>query len=261
MQAAEVGQRLAVDDRARGRAQAPLDDLPGVGAGHRVHGVEAHAEAAPEQAPDPLEVEQPLHQGRVVRDGVDDLDHRVAEARLAEAVEVEVGLVEDTVLGDGLGAREDRLGHLLGCGTAIPHIVLDAEVAVGAARIVARGQDEAAIGLARPDHRRGRRGRQDAAAADHDPPEPVRGGHLQDGLDGLPVVVPAVAADHQDLSRDPLQAVEDGLHEVLDVMGPAEDLDLLAEARGAWLLPLDRGRLDRPGRHCPSPRFALPWFP
>ena len=46
MVAAEIGQRRAVDHGAGRRAQLALEDRRGVGAGDRVHGVEAHAEAA-----------------------------------------------------------------------------------------------------------------------------------------------------------------------------------------------------------------------
>jgi hypothetical protein len=44
MAAAEVGQRLAVQHRAGLRAQAVLEDLHRIRPGHRVHGIEAHAE-------------------------------------------------------------------------------------------------------------------------------------------------------------------------------------------------------------------------
>ena len=62
MVAAEIGQRRAVDDRAGAGAQLALQDRVGVGAGDRVHGVEAHAEAGGEQRADRIEVEQRLHQ-------------------------------------------------------------------------------------------------------------------------------------------------------------------------------------------------------
>jgi hypothetical protein len=57
--AAEILQRHAVHHRAGLGAQALLQDLRGVGAGDRVHGVEAHAEAAgADQRADRVEVEQ-----------------------------------------------------------------------------------------------------------------------------------------------------------------------------------------------------------
>ena len=49
MMAAEIRQRHAVDDGARRRAERLLEDLLGIGAGDRMHGVEAHAEARVEQ--------------------------------------------------------------------------------------------------------------------------------------------------------------------------------------------------------------------
>jgi hypothetical protein len=53
------------------------------------------------------------------------------------------------------------------------------------------------------------------------PPAPGRSrwrGHLQRDLDDLAVEVPPVAADHQRLALEPVQAVEDRLDEVLDVV-------------------------------------------
>ena len=65
--AAEVLQGHAVHDGAGGGAQAVLQDLDGVGPGDRVHGIEAHAELpGVEELADGVEVEQGLHQRRVV---------------------------------------------------------------------------------------------------------------------------------------------------------------------------------------------------
>ena len=83
--AAEIGQRRSVDDRARRRAEFALEDRVGVGAGDRVHAVEAHAEAGGEQRADRIEVEQRPHQRRIFRHRIDDLDRRVAELRFRRA--------------------------------------------------------------------------------------------------------------------------------------------------------------------------------
>ena len=67
MMAAEIGQRRPVDDRARAGAELALEDGVRVGAGDRVHGVEAHAKAGGEQRADRVEIEQRPHQRGVVR--------------------------------------------------------------------------------------------------------------------------------------------------------------------------------------------------
>ena len=122
------GKGRAVADGARRGAEAVLEDLGGVGAGDGGHGVEGHAEAAGEHGADGGEVEEGLHQLGVVGDGVDDLDGHVAELLGADPVEVEVGGVEDAVFVDLLGALVDRLGDPLGGGAAVADVVLDAEV-------------------------------------------------------------------------------------------------------------------------------------
>ena len=61
-----------------------------IGAGDRVHGVEAHAEAAGEHGADRVEVEQRLHQRGIVGDRVDHLDGHVAGLDGADRVEVDV---------------------------------------------------------------------------------------------------------------------------------------------------------------------------
>ncbi len=234
--AAEVGQGGAVADGARRRAEAVLEDLGGVGAGDGGHGVEGHAEAAGEHGADGGEVEERLHQLGVVGDGVDDLDGHVAELLGADLVEVEVGGVEDLVLVDLLGALVDRLGDPLGGGAAVADVVLDAEVFLRAAGVVAGGEDDAAVGAVLADDVGGGGGGEDAALPDQHPAEAVGGGHLQRDLDDLAVEVAAVAADHQRLAGEVLQAVEDRLDEVLHVVRLLEVRNLLAQAGGAGLL-------------------------
>ena len=70
MSAAEVGERYAIDDRTGQRPEATFENFDGVGARDGVHRIEAHTEAAGEQAADGVEVEQRFHQRRVGGDGV-----------------------------------------------------------------------------------------------------------------------------------------------------------------------------------------------
>ncbi len=77
----------------------------------------------------------------------------------AERVEIDVGRIDRLVGGDRFRAREDRVGDLLRRRAAVADVVFDAEIAVGAAGIVAGREDDAAIGAERADQAgdRGRR--------------------------------------------------------------------------------------------------------
>jgi DNA-directed RNA polymerase subunit beta' len=61
MDAAEIGQWLSPQHGARRRAEAAFEDLPGVGAGDRVHGVEYHVKTVGKAVANAIEIEQPLH--------------------------------------------------------------------------------------------------------------------------------------------------------------------------------------------------------
>ncbi len=233
---AEVGQRHPVAHSAGGGAEAALEDLGGIGAGDGVHGVEGHAEAAGKERADGVEVEEGLHQRRVVVHRIDHVDAHAAVGLEADLVEVEVGGDQDAVFVDHPRAREDRLGDALWRGTAIPDVVLDAEVLGRPAGIMAGRQDDATEGAAVADEVARGRGREEAALPDQHPAEAVGGGHLQGDLDDLAVEVAPVAADHQRLALEALEAVEDRLDEVLHVVGLLEMRHLLAQARSAGLL-------------------------
>lgn len=236
MQLAEVLQRLGVDHAARRRAQFALEDGPRVRTADRAHRIAAHAEAAREEAPDRLEVEYLAHQRGMVGYRVDHLDRGALDLQLAETVDVQRRSVADAVGLDRLGAREHRLGELLGRRAAVADVVLDAEVALGAARVVAGREHDAAAGPVLADHAAHRRCRQDAAEADQHAAKALRRRHAQDGLHRDPVVEAPVAAQHQGLAVRALEHVEQRLHEVLQVVRLAELRHLLAQARGAGLL-------------------------
>ncbi len=70
-------------------------------------------------------------------------------------------------------------------------------------------------------------------------PKPLAAAISHRGLNGLAVEVSAVAADHQVLAFEAVEAVEDRLDEVLDVMRLLEMRDLLAQPRGAGLLVVE----------------------
>ena len=88
------------------------------------------------------------------------------------------------------------------------------------------------------DDTRSRRGGEDAAAAHEHAPDAIGGGHPQDDLECLVIVVTAVAAQHQRSAPELRQAVENGLDEIFQIMRLSHGRDLLAQPRGAGPLVL-----------------------
>ena len=252
MAAAEVFQRYAIDDAALRRAQHAFQDGPRIRAGDGVHAVKADAQAAREQGADGVEVEQLLHQFRVVENRIDHFDRHLLDARQSRRIEVDVGRVADAVFGDGLRARKHGFGDLFRRRAAIGDVVLDAEIAIGAARVMAGRQDEAAAGAMLADHAADGRRRQNAALPQQHARVAVRGRHAQHRLDGRAVVVTPVAAQHQRLAMAVAERVEHALHEVFQVLRCAEDRHLLAQARGAGPLTSHRRRIDNLNSHLAS---------
>src|SRR5476649_2406370 len=208
MVSTEILQRHAVDDGARLGAEQAFQDRFRVRTGDGVHAVEAHREAAREQA----------------LDGVD----------------VDIGRVADAVFGYRLGLVEDFFGDLFRRRAAVGDVVLDAEVAIRYARIVAGRQDDAAERLVFADHAADGRRRQNAGMADHHFAEAVGGRHLQDQLYRHAIVEAAIAAQHQRLAGAVLQRIENALDEIFEIVGLAEDGDFFAQARSAGLLVVER---------------------
>ena len=257
--AAEVGQRRAVDHRAGAGFQFVLEDHMRVRPGHRMQAIETHAETRGEQSADRVEVEQRLHQREILRDRVDDLDLGPLDLDGPEAVDVHVGSVGDLVGGDRLGMGEDRLGDILRGRSAGADIVLDAEIPVRTAGIVARREDDPAIGVQRADQRRDGRSREDAAFADNDAAEAVCRGDLDHDLDRLAVEKAPVAAEDQRLALKALERIENRLNEVFEIVRPLEDRHLLAQTRSAG--PLVGERLGGDGSdHRRSPNRRLREF-
>ena len=231
--AAEIGQWRAVHHGSGAGLQFALEDRVRIRAGHRMQGVEAHAEARCEQSADGVEVEQRLHQREVLRDRIDNLDLGPLDPDSPEAIDVHVRGVGDLVGGDRFGMGEDRLGDLLRGGSAGADVVLDAEIAVRAAGIVARRQDDPAIGVQGADQRRDGGGGKNAAFADDDAAEAVGRRDLDHDLDRLAVEKPPVAAEDKRFALKALKGIEGRLNEVFEIVRPLKDRDLLAQTRGA----------------------------
>ena len=257
MMAAEIGQRRAVDHRARRRAELAFEDRVRVGAGDRVHRVEAHAEAGGEQGADGVEVEQRPHQRRVVRHRIDDLDRRRRRASSSPSASRSTSGVSSVLMTAMVLVRAKIASVIFsGAGPPLLDVVFDAEIAVRPAGIVGGGEDDAAVGAEAADQRRGGRRRQQAAAADDDAAEAVGERDADRLLDRLAIEVAAVAADHQRLAGEAVERIEDRLDEVLDIVRLLEHRRLLAQARGAGLLVGDRAWWRRCGSSGAAFSFA-----
>ena len=123
----------------------------------------------------------------------------------------------DFVLGDTLCLLEDPICHILRRRAPVRHIVLDAKVVVGSARIVACGQEDTTICLILANDVGGCRGRENTVSANNKLLDPVGGGNLENLLDGrLGIVSPITAYDNcGTLGRG---GIEYGLDKVLSVM-------------------------------------------
>ena len=140
----------------------------------------------------------------------------------AEIVEVEVLQIGDVVVPH----HARTLGHLVrerlrGWAT-VAGVVLDAEVAVGAAGIVAGRQNDAAVRAGTNEVRGGRCGKQAGASHDH-VRDAVAGGHADDRLGRFAVVVSPIAADHQRGVGWKRGHLEQRLHEILEIVRLLED--------------------------------------
>ncbi len=234
---AEILEGDAIDDGAGRRAEHALDDRRRVRPGHRMHGVELHAKvAAAKQRGNGVEVEQLRHQLGIVRHRIENLDHHIADATDTNAVNVHIGAVGDAVGADRFCFLIDRLRYLLRCRAAVSDIILDAEILVRTAGVMARRQHDPAVRLGLADHARRRRCGQNAAPPDTDAAEAIGGGNLQDHLDGLAVIVSSVATDDQGLPLISCQCIEYRLHEVLKIVDLFENADLLSQSRRSGFL-------------------------
>ena len=170
----------------------------GVGAGDGVQRVHHHAEvAAAQQLPNLVEVEQGLHQLRVVVHWVDHFDDGVTNLDSAELIQVDVVKFGDLVLIDLFAAFENGAGDFFGSGATIASVVLDAKVALGATRVMARGENDATKGIVFANDAGGCGGGEDATLSHQHATKPVGNSHFQDDLNGGTVVVASVAPQHE----------------------------------------------------------------
>src|SRR5690606_24415033 len=120
----------------------------------------------------------------------------------SQPVEIDVGAVRRPELADRLRPGKYGVGDLFRGRPAISGVVLDAEILMRPAGIVAGRQDDAAKGLVLANDVGSGRSGEDTALPYHDPAKAVGDGDADGLLDDLPVVVAAIAADHQRLALE-----------------------------------------------------------
>ena len=137
---------------------------------------------------------------------------------------------------DFQGSGEDRVGQALRRGAPISCVELDPEVLIRPTGIVTGREDEATLGAVFSNQTGSRRRGEERSLAHQKSAHPVRRSHLDDDLRGLSVVVAPVSTQHQRDATCVAKRIKHGLHEILEVMRLENDLDLLAQARGAGFL-------------------------
>ena len=239
--AAEVRQRRPIQNQVRRRAKHINEDLRGIRSRHRRHRIETKPKTGFEQAPDAVEIEQLLHQFRVIVNRIDHFDLAWPEANAAQHIEIDIRRRDDFILGDPFRAGKHGLGQFFRRRPAISHIVFDPEVAVRPTWIVARAEDHAAEGAVAADQIRGRGRRQYAAPPDQDFAKPIGDRDLQHDLDRLAIEEAAVAANDQRRALKTFETIHDRLNEILDIARLLESHGLFAQARGSGPLIIEGG--------------------
>ena len=81
-------------------------------------------------------------------------------------------------------------------------------------------------------------------APDEHAADAIGGGDAQDCLDGRPIQIAAIAAEHQGFAGAAFQGVKNGLNEILEIVRLLKNGDLLAQPGGSRLLVRVRLRCD-----------------
>ncbi len=90
MAATEIGAGHGIHNAALWRAQRIDQNMARIGAGHRMHCIEPQGKATREQATDRIEIKQLGHEVRVIRDGIDNLNHHIAQRRFPDHRQIDV---------------------------------------------------------------------------------------------------------------------------------------------------------------------------
>ena len=241
MTATEVLERLAIHDGAGGRAQYLFEESFRVGPRDCMHCIESHVEVrAGNQAANRIEIEQRGHQLCIIVNRIDDGDLHLVDLVIAGIIQINIICLGNTILADLLAEIENGFRNLFGRGSAIVDIELDAEVATGAAWIVARREDDPALRPVFSDEMRHSRGRKDSALTDDDTTHPVDRGHFQDDLDRIAIVKAPVTTEDEGSAAKFRVGLEDRLDEILQIVRTAEECDFFPEPGCARTLVVKR---------------------
>ena len=155
------------------------EDLPGIGTGDSMHGVEAHGE-------DPggkerfyfSEIKQLFHQIGVIADRINHINLHCSQMAGVVPVKVNIPGLGNSVPFKFLARFIHCIGKRGRSRAAIGNIELDAEISIRSARVVAGRQHYAASGLIFSYQMGNRWRRQQSVLTDHYPPNAVGGGHF-----------------------------------------------------------------------------------
>jgi len=129
---------------------------------------------------------------------------------------------ENLVARDRLSLLKDLVRYSLRGRAAIRHVVLDTEIVVGAARVVAGGEEDTTISLVLADDVGSSRSGEDTVLSDNELLDAVGSTNLENDLDGLGGEISSVTTDDKGLALG-VNRIEDRLDEVLCVVleGPS----------------------------------------
>ena len=227
---AEILQGDAVANAACRCTQKFFEQPRGVGPGHRMHGIEGQRKIAADQIADAVEVEQLLHQLDEVVDAIDHFNNHGADGMVARGIETDGWSINDRILLQGFGAFVHRIGEGGWSGATVGAVHLHAEVAVGATRVMAGRQDDAADRLAAANQVGGRRSGEDPAGGGDYFADAMGGCHAQDHINGTAVAVAAIATEHKGASLHTREGAEDRFNEAFQIVRLLELLAAFAQA-------------------------------
>lgn len=148
---------------------------------------------------------------------------------------------------DYFGLGKNFFGDALKRWSTILTIEFDSEIFIRTTRVVTSAEDDAAKAVSLfvvlvqlSDHRGHSWGREEAVLADIDFPDTVADSDLDDDLGSYVVVISSISRNNEGFTNILFfgERVENGLHEVFEVVLLFEDLHLFPEATRAGLLVL-----------------------
>ncbi len=110
-----------------------------------MHRIDTHCESRrSDEVADTIEVENRLHQRRIITNRVHDPDLHSTHLAKSLAVEIHIGQIGNAIRPQLAAARKYRIGKTVRCRTAVTDVVLDAEIALRSPGVVACRQHDTA---------------------------------------------------------------------------------------------------------------------